>query len=810
MIDTKRFIDTYKTTIESHFGKPLEACSNYEKYSALVRMITHTATNKRVQTEENIFQNQHKKVFYFSMEFLIGKLLDNYLYTVGIHDEAVAALEELGIDLQEMCDLEPEPGLGNGGLGRLAACFLDSMASLGIAGEGIGLRYKFGLFRQKIVDDRQVELPDPWLENGYPWETGNPENAVTVRFGGYVDRKYENGKMTFEHKGYQCVSAVPYDIPIIGEDGEHISVLHLFDARPEHESIDMAAFNRGDYAAAMKETCDITAMTSILYPDDSNGTGKKLRLRQEYLMVAAGLHNILKQYYKSYGREELSKLPERISIHINDTHPTLCIPELMRILLDEEHLEWDDAWEITKNTISFTNHTVLPEALEKWDIELFKSLLPRVYMIVEEIDRRFREELAKRGITNTEDLRQISVLWDNQVRMANLSIIGSHSTNGVAALHTQILKDDVFRKFYEIFPERFNNKTNGVSHRRFLIQANPGLSHLLDDTLGPDWKRNIDKLESFENFKDDPKVLERMRQIKHENKVRLCDYVKKTQGIELNPDSVFDIQVKRIHAYKRQLLFALKVLDVYNRLLESPHLEINPYTFIFAGKAAQGYAFAKDVIYLINTIARMVNADDRVNHKIRVAFVENFCTSNAQLIYPAADISEQISTAGKEASGTGNMKFMMNGAVTLGTLDGANVEIKEHVGDDNIVIFGLTSEEASNYSRNGGYYPKDVAAANPRINKMMTQLIDGTLKDVKGEPIYFWGIYDALMVNGDEYFVLKDFQSYVEAWERIDRIYSDKEKWGVMSLMNIARSAYFSSDRTIREYADEIWHAEHK
>ena len=810
MIDTRKFIDIYKRTIESHYAKPLEKCSNFEKYTALVRMITDTATINRAKTQERIYEKGHKKVFYFSMEFLIGKLLENYLYTVGIHDEAVAALEELGIDLQEMCDIEPEPGLGNGGLGRLAACFLDSMASLGIAGEGIGLRYKFGLFRQKIVDGRQVELPDPWLENGYPWENSNPDSAVVVRFGGYVDRKYENGKMTFEHKGYQCVNAIPYDVPIIGEDGEHISVLHLFDARPIHESIDMAAFNRGDYAAAMKETCDITAMTSILYPDDSNGTGRKLRLRQEYLMVAAGIHNILRQYEKQFGPDEWDKLPERVSIHINDTHPTLCIPELMRILIDEKMLEWDDAWDITVKTISFTNHTVLPEALEKWDIELFKGRLPRIYMIVEEIDRRFRETLSKKGITDSAVLKRVSVLWDNKVRMANLSIIGSHSTNGVASLHTQILKDDVFRNFYEIFPERFNNKTNGVSHRRFLIQANPGLSSLLDDTLGENWKRNISMLESLESFKEDPKVLEQLRQIKYDNKVRLSNYLKKTQNIELDPNSVFDIQVKRIHAYKRQLLFALKVLDTYNRLLESPHLNIQPYTFIFAGKAAQGYAFAKDVIYLINTIARMVNNDDRVNHKIKVVFIENFCTSNAQLIYPAADISEQISTAGKEASGTGNMKFMMNGAVTLGTLDGANVEIKEHVGDENIVIFGLRSEEADNYYKHGGYYPQDICSSNPRINRMMTQLIDGTLKDVKGEPIYFWGIYDALVKNGDEYFVLKDFMSYIEAWEYLDSIYSDREKWGKMSLMNIARSAYFSSDRTIREYADEIWNAEHK
>ena len=810
MIDTSKFIEIYKTTVASHFGKPLEKCSNFEKYSALVRMMAHTATINRARTKETNSEENRKKVYYFSMEFLIGKLLENYLYTVGIHDEAVAALKELGIDLQDLCDIEPEPGLGNGGLGRLAACFLDSMASLGIAGSGIGLRYKFGLFRQKIEDGKQVEYPDPWLENGYPWETPNPDNAVVVRYGGYVDRRYENGKMTYEHKGYQCVNAVPYDVPIIGESGEYVNVLHLFDARPVHESIDMNAFNRGDYAAAMKENCDISAMTSILYPDDSNGMGRKLRLRQEYLMVAAGLGNIVKDYKKQYGTDKWREFPDHISMHINDTHPTLCIPELMRILLDEENLEWDDAWFITTRTISFTNHTVLPEALEKWDISLFQELLPRVYMIVEEIDRRFREEMSKMGITNAAVLKQTCVLWDGVVRMANLSIIGSHSTNGVAALHTQILKDDVFKSFYDIYPERFNNKTNGVSHRRFLLQANPGLSSMLDDTIGSDWKHNITKLSELEQFVGDPAVLERMQRIKYENKVRLSEYLKKTQGIELNPDSVFDIQVKRIHAYKRQLLFALKVLDVYNRLIENPNLDIRPYTFIFAGKAAQGYAFAKDVIYLINSIALLVNNDSRVNQKIKVVFIENFCTSNAQLIYPAADISEQISTAGKEASGTGNMKFMMNGAVTLGTLDGANVEIKEHVGDENIIIFGLKAEDCSYYYAHGGYDPRSISSSEPRINRMMTQLIDGTLKDPKGSAIYFWSIYDALVEHGDQYFVLKDFMPYVQAWEDLDKIYCDREKWGRMSLINIARSAYFSSDRTILEYADEIWHTPHK
>ena len=809
MIDTSKFTEIYTQVLKSLYGKPVEECSTFEQYAALVNTLTRTASYKRATTEDAIIKDKQKKVFYFSMEFLIGKLLENYLYTVGIYDEAKAALAILGIDLQDLLDMEPEPGLGNGGLGRLAACFLDSMASLGVAGEGIGLRYKFGLFRQKIIDGRQVELPDPWLENGYPWENARHEGEVIVRYGGYVDRRFENGRMIYEHKNYQAVSAIPYDVPIIGEGGEHISVLHLFEARPVHETIDMEAFNRGDYPASMREHCEISAMTSILYPDDSNGMGKKLRLRQEYLLVAAGLGNIIREYVKQYGHDDWKAFPNRVSIHINDTHPTLCIPELLRILIDDEHLEWDDAWEITQNTISFTNHTVLPEALETWPIDMFQSLLPRVYMMVEEIDRRFREFMSKRGSADTSVLKNTCILWDGVVRMANLSIIGSHSTNGVAALHTQILKEDVFKDFYRIFPERFNNKTNGVSHRRFLMQANPGLSALLTDVLGDEWRHDIRKLDQLESHKDDPELLKKLREIKRENKIRLSNYVLKTQGIELDPDSVFDVQVKRIHAYKRQLLFALKILDLYNRLIDNPKLPIQPYTFIFAGKAAQGYAFAKDVIYLINTIARLINTDNRVNRKIKVVFIENFCTSNAQLIYPAADISEQISTAGKEASGTGNMKFMMNGAVTLGTLDGANVEIKEHVGDENITIFGLTADEAMTYYTQGGYDSRQLVSSSPRISKMINQLVDGTLKDAYGKPVSFWSIYDALMERGDEYFVIKDFTSYVEAWEKLSNIYKDTEKWGQMSLMNIARSAYFSSDRTIKEYADDIWHTYH-
>ncbi len=806
----ENFKKEFEQTIKSIYAKPYDKCTGYEKYMALADMVATEAGSIRSENVKRSIDTSNKKVFYFSMEFLIGRLLENYLYNLGVRDIVAEALAEMGDNLEDLCGFEPDPGLGNGGLGRLAACFLDSMSSIGIEGVGVGLRYKFGLFRQKIVNGRQTELPDAWLENDYPWEVKHPEDTVIVRFGGHVERTYADGETHFEHKGYQMVCAVPYDVPILGEGGKNVGVLHLFDAQPMHETIDMEAFNRGDYAAAMKERCDIDAMTSILYPDDSNGMGRKLRLRQEYLLVAAGIENIIRDYKSRYGTDEWDKFPDRVSIHINDTHPTLCIPELIRVLIDDEGLEWDDAWTITRDMISFTNHTVLPEAMEKWPIDMFKELLPRVYMIVEEIDRRFREDMGKRGITDYETLRRTSILWDNQVKMANLSIICSHSVNGVAALHTEILKNDVFHDFNAIFPERFNNKTNGISHRRFMIQSNPALAKLITDTIGDEWLHDFNKIEKLSDFKYDADLMARLRAVKRENKLRLAAYIKKTSGILVNPDSVFDIQVKRIHAYKRQLLNVFKILDLYNRIKRNPDLDICPYTFVLAGKAAQGYAFAKEVIHLINTVANLVNSDPIVSKKIKVVFVENFCVSNAQLIYPAADISEQISTAGKEASGTGNMKFMMNGAITLGTLDGANVEILEQVGRENMEIFGLTSDETAAFTMHGGYNSQETAEADLRLKRITSQLVDGTLKDGYGQAVGFWGIYDDLLARSDEYFVMKDFDAYIKAFENLDRIYRDEQHWGAMSLTNIARSAFFSSDRTIREYADDIWHVSHR
>lgn len=806
----ENFKHNFEQTLISLYAKPYKSCTGYEKYMALAEMIATEAGSIRSENIKTSIETGKKKVFYFSMEFLIGRLLENYLYNLGVRDIVAEALEEMGDNLEELFEFEPDPGLGNGGLGRLAACFLDSMAAIGIDGVGVGLRYKFGLFRQKIKNGIQIELPDTWLENAYPWEVKHPEDTVIVRFGGHVERTYIDGVTHFEHKGYKCVCAVPYDVPIIGEGGKNVGTLHLFDAQPMRETIDMDAFNRGDYAAAMKERCDIAAMTSILYPDDSNGVGRKLRLRQEYLMVAAGIENIVRNYKALYGTDQWLKFPERISIHINDTHPTLCIPELIRVLIDQENLDWDDAWTITLQTVSFTNHTVLPEAMESWPIGMFKELLPRVYMIIEEIDRRFREKMEKRGCADYETLRKTSILWDNMIRMANLSIIGSHSVNGVAALHSEILKNDVFYDFQAIYPNRFNNKTNGVSHRRFMIQSNPALAGLITDVIGDEWLREFNQIEKLLDYKYDSSVTIRLRQVKKENKRKLAEYINNTAGISVNPDSVFDIQVKRVHAYKRQLLNVFKIMDLYNRIKENPDLDICPYTFIFAGKAAQGYALAKEVVHLINVVASLVNNDPVVSKKIKVVFVENFCVSNAQLIYPAADISEQISTAGKEASGTGNMKFMMNGAITLGTLDGANVEILMQVGKENMEIFGLTSEETSRFTMYGGYNAKETAEADFRLKRITSQLVDGTFKDEDGQSIGFWGIYDNLLTRGDEYFILKDFDAYVKAFENLDQIYRDEGRWGAMSLTNIAKSAFFSSDRTVREYADEIWHVEHR
>jgi starch phosphorylase len=677
------------------------------------------------------------------------------------------------------------------------------MAALGINGDGMGLRYKFGLFKQRIVSGYQIEEPDAWLDGGYMWENAKPYDSVIVKFGGKVERTLKDGVMEYKHVDYSTIRAVPYDVPIIGYGGTTVNTLHLWNAKPVHDTIDMEAFNAGDYSRAMRERSEIEALTSILYPDDTNGTGKRLRLRQEYFLVAAGIGLIMKEYKARYGNNAWDKFSDRIQIHINDTHPTMCIPELMRVLIDEEGLEWDEAWKITKETISFTNHTVLPEALEKWPIPQFQQLLPRIYMIIDEINRRWQAELPTGDVDFHTISRETSALWDNEVKMANLSVIGSHSVNGVSALHSDILTKTIFSEFYKLSPDNFNNKTNGISHRRFMMQANPGLAKLIDDTIGTGWHTDFEQIKKLEKHAKDSAFLDSLMAVKRENKLRLAKYISDKMEIDVDPDSIFDVQVKRMHAYKRQLLNGFKILDLYNRIKADPKCDTNKYTFIFAGKAAQGYAFAKEVIKFINSLADIINADPDVNDRIKVVFIENFCVSNAQLIYPAADISEQISTAGKEASGTGNMKFMMNGAVTLGTMDGANVEISQLAGMDNICIFGYSADEVENFYRHGGYSAQHCVDSDPRLKKITSQLVDGTFKKCGYD---FWQIYDALIRSNDEYFVLGDFDSYVKVWENMGKIYDDSDKWARMSLANIANSSFFSSDRTIAEYARDIWH----
>ena len=801
MIRTKEDFKTeYSLIARAMFRRNPEQLDNNDKFAVLAKLVEREA-DERVG-EENYLdgEKEEKKVYYFSMEFLIGKLMENYLLNLGIRKQAEEGLAELGTDLEKILEVEPDPGLGNGGLGRLAACFLDSMAALGIKGDGMGLRYKFGLFKQKIVSGYQVEEPDAWLDEGYMWETAKPYDSVIVKFGGKVDRTYKDGHMEYKHVDYTTIRAVPYDVPILGFGGK---TLHLWDAQPVHDTIDMDAFNAGNYSEAMKERSEIEALTSILYPDDTNGIGKQLRLRQEYFLVAAGIGMIIREYKARYGTDQWDKFPERVQIHINDTHPTMCIPELVRGFIDEEGLERDEAWELIKATVSFTNHTVLPEALERWPIPYFQQLLPRIYMIIDEINRRWQAYLPK-DVEDWHSLsRGTSPLWDNEVKMANLSVIGSHSINGVSALHSDILTKTVFKQFYGLIPERFNNKTNGISHRRFMMQANPGLADLIDRTIGTDWQTDFEQIKKLEAYAQDSAFLDELMAVKRQNKLRLAEYIKENMEIDVDPDSVFDVQVKRMHAYKRQLLNGFKILDLYNRLKENPDLPIQNYTFIFAGKAAQGYAFAKEVIKFITSLADMINSDPVVSKRIKVVFIENFRVSNAQLIYPAADISEQISTAGKEASGTGNMKFMMNGAITLGTMDGANVEISQLAGMDNICIFGYSSDETDNFYRHGGYSAQNCVNGDYRLRRITSQLVDGTFRRSGYD---FWGIHDALLGANDEYFVLGDFDSYVKKWEEMDGIYADRQRWARMSLANIANSAFFSSDRTIAEYAKDIWH----
>ena len=802
-IDKKTFKKAYINKYKSIHGEDIQDGNNKQKYEALGSLIKEYVVQEWMNTNKKYNKTKEKQVYYFSMEFLLGRLLGDSLLNLGILDVCREALKELNIDLKELEEYEQDQGLGNGGLGRLAACFLDSMASLNIPGNGCGIRYKYGFFEQKIIDGKQVEVSDDWLRSGNVWEKRKEEKAEVVKFGGKIEVQNRDGKLYFNHLDYEPVLAVPYDTPIVGYENGIANTLRLWSAEPIDNSFDYSSFSRGDFLQAIEYKNSVESISQVLYPEDSFYEGKMLRLKQQYFFVSAGVQSIIRHYKKHQG--DIRAFYEKVVIHINDTHPTLVIPELMRILLDEEGLSWDEAWRITSNTVSYTNHTILAEALEKWPVEMFKKLLPRIYMIIEEINERFCKNLWERYEGQWDKISRMAIIGDNQIRMAHLAIVGSHSVNGVAKLHTEILKKEEMSDFYYMYPNKFNNKTNGITHRRWLLKSNPALSNLLVDTIGSAFIKHPTDLIYFEKYAHYERIQQELHKIKRDNKAELSDIIYKKNGIKVNPDSIFDVQVKRIHAYKRQTLNCLRIMDLYNQILENPNLDIVPRTFIFAGKAAPGYYLAKNTIQLINSLANTINNDKRVQDKIKIVFLENYSVSLAEEIIPAADLSEQISTTTKEASGTSNMKFMMNGAVTIATLDGANIEIKDEVGEDNIVIFGLTAREVLDYTNNGGYSSIKVCNENKRLQNVINDLVNGKYN---GDKEAFKSIHENLITYNDEFFVLKDFEAYIEAQNKIDGLYRDQNKWQQMCGINIAHSGIFSSDRTIQEYVTGIWGSE--
>lgn len=805
IFDNKQeFTELYRDAVMSISGKSVEAASDLDRFNALAKLVAEKARTVATKSDACVTAEGKKRVYYFSIEFLIGRLLDNYLLNFGVRDMVAEALDDMGFDLSVIENQEPDPALGNGGLGRLAACFLDSMAAEGIAGYGNGMRYRYGLFKQEIVNGSQVEATDEWLTHSYPWEVRRQDKAVTIKFGGRVEGFEEDGRTFYRTVDTQDILAVPYDIPVVGYAGETVNKLRVWAAEPVEEHFDLEAFNRGDYALADAERAEAEAISAILYPNDAGEHGRLLRLKQEYLFVSAGIYSLLDTFEKEHG-ENWELLPQFVAIHTNDTHPAMCGPELMRILIDEKKLEWDDAWNIVTQVVSYTNHTILPEALEKWPIGTFSKLLPRVYQIIDEISRRWHESFDTTKEGWQERLRQTAILWDGEIRMANLSVICSHSVNGVAKIHSDIIKNIVLKDFYALTPEKFNNKTNGISHRRFFAEANPTYAKLVTEAIGDGWLKDAFELEKLKEFKDDTEFLKAVGASKRANKERLAAYVKAETGLVIDPNTVFDVQVKRFHAYKRQLMNIMKVMDIYNRRIADPNFHVTPTTFIFSGKAASSYTFAKETIRLINSVADVINNDARVNEVMKVCFIPNFRVSNAQLIYPAAEISEQISTAGKEASGTSNMKLMMNGAITLGTLDGANIEIADLAGRENEAIFGLTAPEVEQLWASNSYFAWDTLNGDrERLGCVMDELKDNTFAGLSGN---FESIYNELMNNNDPDLVMADFRSYVDAWENLTGSYGDQETWNRKALLNTASSGWFSSDRTIREYRDEIWHA---
>ncbi|OPJ57062.1 glycogen/starch/alpha-glucan phosphorylase [Alkalithermobacter paradoxus] len=802
-ITKSEFKEKYLKLLQTVRGKNINDATKLDKYLALCSLVKEYIYTNWVKTNEEYIKEGKKQVHYFSMEFLMGKLLVSNLINLGIKDICERGLSELGINLSEIEEVEVDMGLGNGGLGRLAACFLDSMASIDVPGHGCGIRYNYGLFKQRIVDGYQVECPDNWLENENIWEIKRKDESVEVKFYGNVIMKYENNRLSFVHENYESVIATPYDIPIVGYHNSRVNTLRLWSASAEDE-FDYELFSSGEYVKAFENKHKADAICNLLYPNDNCEQGRILRLKQEYFFVCAGIKSIVRNYKKT--GNSIYDFSKYVSIHINDTHPALAVPELMRVLVDEENLDWDEAWEITKNTISYTNHTIMSEALEKWNVELFQSLLPRIYMIVEEINRRFCKELIENHHLDQNKIRNMSIISDNLVKMANLAIVGSYSVNGVAQLHTEILKKKELNDFYSIYPYKFNNKTNGITHRRWLLKCNPLLSELITETIGSEWIYDPMRLIDLLKYKDDKSLQERIYNIKRKNKDNLARIIKDKYSIDIDTDSIFDVHIKRIHEYKRQTLNIFHVMYLYNILLENPNLDITPRTFIFSGKAAPGYYMAKKIIKLINSVAYKINNDKRIKDKIKVVFMENYGVSLAENIIPASNVSEQISTTTKEASGTGNMKFMMNGAITIATLDGANIEIAKAIGEENIVLFGLKAKEFYELSNSGKYNSKDIYNNDIRINKVISSLIDGSLVDDRNE---FYSIYDSVLYGNDPYFVLKDFEAYSKAHQQIDVLYKNQSKWSEMSLVNIAHSGIFSSDNTIYEYAKGIWNVDH-
>lgn len=805
--DKELFKRSVVYNVKTLYRKTMEEATPQQIFQAVSYAIKDAIVDTWMTTQKEYEKQDPKMVYYLSMEFLMGRALGNNIINLQSYEPVKEALEELGADINVIEDQEPDAALGNGGLGRLAACFLDSLATLGYPAYGCGIRYRYGMFKQQIKDGYQIEVPDNWLENGNPFELRRPEYAKEVKFGGYVNVYVdENGRSIFKQEGYQSVNAIPYDLPIVGYGNVIVNTLRIWDAQPV-ECFRLDSFDKGDYQKAVEQENLARNIVEVLYPNDNHYAGKELRLKQQYFFISASVQEAVAKYMRKH--EDIRKFHEKVTFQLNDTHPTVAIAELMRILMDEYYLTWDEAWTVTTKTCAYTNHTIMSEALEKWPIELFSRLLPRIYQIVEEINRRFVKQIEQIYPDNQEKIRKMAIIYDGQVKMAHLAIVTGYSVNGVARLHTEILKKQELKDFYEMMPEKFNNKTNGITQRRFLLHGNPLLADWITSHIGPEWITDLPKLSKLKVYAEDEKAQQEFMNIKYKNKIRLAEYILENNGIEVDPRSIYDVQVKRLHEYKRQLLNILHIMHLYNQLKEHPEMDFYPRTFIFGAKAAAGYRNAKLTIKLINAVGDVINNDLTIRGKLKVVFIEDYRVSNAEMIFAAADVSEQISTASKEASGTGNMKFMLNGAITLGTMDGANVEIVEEVGKENAIIFGLGSDEVIRYENFGGYDPMEIFNNNPDVRKVLMQLINGTYS--KNDPDLFRPLYNSLLntqstAKADTYFILKDFEAYAEAQKRVQTAYKDERNWAKSVILNVACSGKFSSDRTIEEYVKDIWH----